>query len=307
MTSTAIVPQTDRQITTASAAQEAFTILAYGLTDNSQRQYQHTFTLWRDWCADNGVMAHDVSARHVIAFLESSDIARKTKMARLTHLRRLAQTLHTSDVSNLQFKQNYEQLQLLKLPKGKQTGKPRERRALAPDDVFEALKHWPTNSNLGLRNRAMLGVLLYAGLRRSELVALKWSDIDFAQGLVTVQHGKGDKERTIPFAGDKALDMLKRWRSCIPDYEYVFVPITKGDNAPDDTPISTETVRRVCMASGNFKPHDARRTLITNALASNSSLADVQFIAGHANGATTMGYAIVKDAKEVKGRLKLNY
>ena len=55
------------------------------------------------------------------------------------------------------------------------------------------------------------------------------------------------------------------------------------------------------------KPHDARRTLLTNLLTSGTALTAPHVIAGHSDGATTMGYAVVKDANEVKGRVKLNY
>jgi integrase len=105
----------------------------------------------------------------------------------------------------------------------------------------------------------------------------------------------------------KALDILQLWRDCVPDYEYVYVAVNRGDNIQQDIPISTETVRRVCLQSGDFKPHDARRTLITRMLLSGTALPDAQYTAGHASGATTMAYAVVKDAKEVKGRIKIDY
>lgn len=303
-----ILPQdTDRSFAPVTPLHEAFQIMAYGLTETSKRQYRHSFEAWGAWCAQNRIAPHDLSAAHVIRFLDSTPLARRTKLARLTHLRRLAQTLHTSDVSNPTLRQHYEQLQLLRLPKDDQAGNPRERKALAPDQVHEAFRHWPAHTRLGQRNRALLAVLLYAGLRRSEAVALKWSDIDFEGGLLTVRHGKGHKARTIGFASDKALDYLRRWRTQIPDYTYVFVAVNKGDTVQADKPISTETVRRVTLASGDFKPHDARRTLITRMLLSGTALPDAQYTAGHANGATTMGYAVIKDAKEVKGRIKIDY
>jgi integrase len=308
MSSQIIVQETNPPLATVDPLlRGAFEVMAYGLTETSKRQYRHSFEAWGAWCADTRTAPYDLSATNIIHFLDSIPLARKTKMARLTHLRRLAQTLHTRDVSDPTLRQNYEQLQLLKLPKDDQAGTPRERKALAPDQVFEALKHWPTHTRLGKRNRALLAVLFYTGLRRSEAVDLKWSDIDLEQGLLTVRHGKGNKERTIGFASDKALDYLYCWRAEIPDYEHVFVAVNKGDNAPTDEPISTETVRRVTMASGDFKPHDARRTLITRMLLSGTALPDAQYTAGHANGATTMGYAVIKDAKEVKGRIRIDY
>jgi integrase len=240
-----------RHLATApDALRQTFALMAYGLTETSKRQYAHTFRRWLDWCGDVGIPAQDLSATHVIAFLGSTDLARRSKQARLSHLRRLAQTLHSADIGNPRYEQNHQQLQLLKLPKDDRAGQTRERKALAPDQVYEALQHWPQKTNMGRRNRALLAVLFYAGLRRSEAVDLQWRDIDFDQGLLTVRHGKGNKERTIPFASDKALNILQLWRDCVPDYEYVFVAVNKGDNIQQDIPISTETVRRVCLQSG---------------------------------------------------------
>ena len=56
-----------------------------------------------------------------------------------------------------------------------------------------------------------------------------------------------------------------------------------------------------------FAPHDARRTLLTDILNNGGSVADAQFIAGHSNPQTTLRYAKVSDAKEVKGRIKTSY
>lgn len=170
------------------------------------------------------------------------------------------------------------------------------------------MTHWPANNNLGLRNRALLGVLFYAGLRRSEAVALKWSDIDLDGGFITVRHGKGDKERIVPLNSENPVDLLKQWRAIIPDYTYVFVAVTKGGKSiGPDAPISTETVRRICIQSGDFKPHDARRTFITNLISAGTPISGAQAAAGHARGDTTLLYAIIKDANDLKAMMKLPY
>ena len=52
---------------------------------------------------------------------------------------------------------------------------------------------------LGLRDRAMLSIYYGCGLRRNEGIQLKLKDIDFTEGKLTVQCGKGGKRRTLPF------------------------------------------------------------------------------------------------------------
>ncbi len=48
------------------------------------------------------------------------------------------------------------------------------------------------------RDRAALELLIMAGLRRSELIALNWDDIDFGAGTITVRKAKGRKQRVVP-------------------------------------------------------------------------------------------------------------
>ncbi len=56
-----------------------------------------------------------------------------------------------------------------------------------------------------------------------------------------------------------------------------------------------------------FKPHDLRRTFITEALATGTPLATVQAAAGHARGETTLRYAQAVDARTARKALKLRY
>ena len=56
-----------------------------------------------------------------------------------------------------------------------------------------------------------------------------------------------------------------------------------------------------------FKPHDLRRTFITEALATGTPLATVQAAAGHARSETTLHYAQAVDARHARRELKLRY
>lgn len=66
-----------------------------------------------------------------------------------------------------------------------------------------------TTKNLGIRDRAILEVMYATGMRVSELVGLKLSDLHLSLGLVQTL-GKGDKERIIPL-GDYAIQWLERY------------------------------------------------------------------------------------------------
>src|SRR5258708_40091439 len=63
----------------------------------------------------------------------------------------------------------------------------------------------------GIRDRALLTVIYRAGLRISEALDLKPSDVDMKTGTIHVRHGKGDKSRIVNL-GDGALAVLQLWQ-----------------------------------------------------------------------------------------------
>ena len=60
---------------------------------------------------------------------------------------------------------------------------------------------------VGICNYALLRLMIYTGLRRAEMVTLRWDDISFGDQIVTVRHGKGDKRRIAAIA-DKSDDTI---------------------------------------------------------------------------------------------------
>lgn len=289
----------------------AFDVLLYSLSDTSKRQYRHTFDKWATFADDNGIRAWELSAQNVIAFIESENLAHSTKSARISHLRKLLQTLHAQQPDNVTIESYYKQVKLVKPRQNKETlDNERDKKALKPREIFEAFDVWQGDKLVNIRNRALLAVAFYAGLRRSEIAALTWDCIDYENATVFVKHGKGDKERTVPFASKDALQHIRDWQNAMTaDYsqrKYIFCGIkNKGQGElRKDKPMHTNGIYDVMQKSGDFAPHDARRTIITSLLNAGASVSDVQFIAGHANPSTTLGYAQVKDAKEVSGRIE---
>jgi len=159
-------------------------------------------------------------------------------------------------------------------------------------DVDEAtqLVEVPVDAPLGLRDRALLELFYSSGLRLSELVGLRWRDLDLAGGLVTVL-GKGSRQRSVP-VGSHALRALNDWRADSGGTNDA--PVFPGRGGG---PITSRAVqmrlRLLAQRQGLFKrvhPHLLRHSFASHVLESSGDLRGVQELLGHADIATTQIY-----------------
>lgn len=143
---------------------------------------------------------------------------------------------------------------------------------------------------LGLRDRAMLELFYSSGLRLSELVGLRWLDLDLDAGEVRVL-GKGGKTRIVPVGRHAvaALRALGEAEGRAPD-----TPVFRGRGG---APISPRTVqarlKQLALTQGFAKrvhPHLLRHTFASHMLESSGDLRAVQELLGHADIATTQIY-----------------
>ena len=314
-----LIPNLDTEIATAGQLvfEELLDLTLATVAQSSARIYRQTFELWRDWCAENGTTALDLRPLQVLRFLGEQAVTKATRQRQLSALRKLAQMVYILAPSE-DTRRLVEALKVIKAPvasltSGETSGKERSKRALAPHEADKVLRVWDMATNTHRRNQALIAVLALGALRRSEAAVLRWQDIDFENGVVTVQHGKGDKPREVPLAGEFALDALRVWQRCqTTGRVFVFCPLRKGDHLGADKPITGTDVYRIVKATEDlcgieFKPHDLRRTFITEALATGTPLATVQAAAGHARGETTLHYAQAVDARRARKELKLRY
>jgi integrase/recombinase XerC len=167
---------------------------------------------------------------------------------------------------------------------------------LSVDDVFQLLGGIKINSELDVRDRAVLEVFYSCGVRVSELVGLNWADIDFQLGIIRVV-GKGSKERIVPI-GDVALTALqsygqeqrKKRRSSGTGETPVFLN-NRGER------ISTRSIARVVekwlKRTGiqlRMGPHGLRHSFATHLLNGGADLRVIQELLGHASLSTTQRY-----------------
>jgi len=143
---------------------------------------------------------------------------------------------------------------------------------------------------LGVRDRAMLELFYSSGLRLSELVGLRWLDLDLTQGEVRVL-GKGSKTRIVP-VGRHAVEALRALGEA--EGKAPETPVFRGRGS---APISPRTVqarlKHLALAQGFAKhvhPHLLRHTFASHMLESSGDLRAVQELLGHADIATTQIY-----------------
>ncbi len=174
--------------------------------------------------------------------------------------------------------------------------------AAAPKQAL-ALLEAPDRSTLqGLRDRAMLSVLLYHGLRREELVRLRVCDAEEREGVMHfVVHGKGAKIRYVPIAPDTLEDLaayLEEAGHGNAREHALFQPTRLGRGADPGKGLHPDGVRRLVkryarlagIRADRFSTHSLRSTSATAALDGGADIEEVARWLGHANPATTKLY-----------------
>ncbi len=174
-------------------------------------------------------------------------------------------------------------------------------KTLSEDEVDALLNAPNTDEPLGHRDRAMLELLYATGLRVSELINLKQSQINFNQGVLRIV-GKGDRERLIPI-GEEAQRWLKNFidgpRMEIlleRQTDYLF-PTRRGDRMTRQA--FWHIIKRYAEKGGirkKMSPHSLRHAFATHLLNRGADLRVVQLLLGHSDLSTTQIYTHV--AKE---------
>jgi integrase/recombinase XerD len=264
-----------------------------GLAASSLASYRRDLTAWSAWLERHAHKSLLAAERTDVEAFLAAQFQSKAKIAsinrRLSTLRRFYR-LHAAQATTAA--DPTLRVKSPKLPRSLP-------RNLSEDQVAALLGAPDTETPLGLRDRAMLETLYATGLRVSELVGLKLSQVSLDMGVVRVL-GKGNKERLVPL-GEEAIDWLKRYCTTAraelggdAKAEAVFVTARRG---PMTRQAFWQLIKRHATTAGiartALSPHTLRHAFATHLLNHGADLRVVQLLLGHSDITTTTIYTHV--------------
>jgi integrase/recombinase XerD len=155
------------------------------------------------------------------------------------------------------------------------------------------------------KHKLLLLIGYGAGLRRSEIVALKWEDILFEEHKIHVKQSKGNKDRMVmlPYS---VVAYLEDYRKLYPNDSWVFAGQYKGEALSSRT---VQAVMRTAVNKAGLKKkatvHTLRHSFATHLLEGGTDIRFIQELLGHSSIKTTMVYTHItpKAAKSIASPL----
>jgi integrase/recombinase XerD len=163
---------------------------------------------------------------------------------------------------------------------------------LSPQEVVHFLSCVDT-----FRHRTILTTCYAAGLRISEAVSLKPTDIDSQRMVIRVEQGKRQKDRYVMLS-PVLLDTLRRWWAVERSKDWLFTGEASGAH------ISKEAVQEACQRARRFSgirkpitPHSLRHAFAVHLLEYGTDVRKIQLLLGHRSLETTARYLRIATSK----------
>ncbi len=172
--------------------------------------------------------------------------------------------------------------------------------ALSKKEAKRLLAAVDTTTPMGKRDYALLMLLIYGGLRRSECADIRLEDISLKQEhyVLTIQSGKGDKRRDVPLRPD-VFRAIRHYLEAVGrqndhPHAHLFTGFTKGGKQTNrgitDRQIANIVKGHAGKAEVTATPHDLRASAITFLFDTGAPIVVIQRLVGHNDPKTTEGY-----------------
>jgi len=257
-----------------------------GLSENTLSAYGSDLKIFAKWL--KGASLVDVAEKDVVLFMESrykAGVSSRSLVRVLSSLRRFYGYLNREGLIDC------NPTALIEAPRiGRQLPE-----SLSEADVGLLLEAPEITDNLGFRDKVMLELLYATGLRVSELISLKFEQVNFRQGFVRVT-GKGNKERLVP-VGEEAMEWLEQYMlsarpAILTEKQSDFLFVTTRGSGMTRQAFWYVIKRYAKKADINkhLSPHTLRHAFATHLLNHGADLRVVQLLLGHSDLSTTQIY-----------------
>ena len=268
------------------------------LSENSAATYEECAKIFLNWLSREEVKLAAVNPQVLLSYL----IWRRTEL-------KCDELTIAKDISGLRALGSYLVRQKIwEENRAMMLDRPKASRALpkvlSVEQVDKLLDSIDVSEPLGVRDRALFELIYSCGLRISEAATLQVSNLHLKERLLIV-HGKGDKERMVPF-GESAKEKLEHYLEEVR-------PVLVGNKIVDEVfvnykgePMSRKGIwknfKALEVKAGVYaKVHTLRHSFATHLLAGGMDLRSVQELLGHSDLATTTIYTHVDDKQLREG------
>jgi integrase/recombinase XerD len=261
-----------------------------GLAKNSVESYEGDLAKLKNWAEKNGYDLLTLTIRDLrewLIDLAGENLSENSKRRAISALRGFYKFLQFDG----HIKKNPAE-DLVAPQKGSYLPK-----FLNQNDVESLLSVPDVSTEIGLRDKAILELMYACGLRVSETVDLKMSDIDADVGILTCK-GKGSKTRKVPI-GKSAIEWVKRYlilrrKKQNIEINNLFVNFS-------GRPINRQTIFKFIkeyaekIGLEDVSPHTLRHSFATHLVQNRADIRSVQQMLGHADISTTQIYTHLTD------------
>ena len=269
-----------------------YLVVERGLSRNTLDAYGRDLTRYADFIIRSKIDGPTaVGSSDILRFLtglKQAGLSARSRARALVALRMFHKFLHAENIVDANPADRIEAPKSLKkLPD-----------TLSPQEVEKLLDSPQGEENLDYRDRAMFEILYATGLRVSELISIKLSDLQLDVGYL-VAFGKRSKQRIVPI-GEEAVSALSA-------YLKLSRPFLEKDTGAPEVFLNRsgrgltrqgfwKIIKRRAQQTGiskNITPHTLRHSFATHLLDNGADLRSVQMMLGHADISTTQIYTHV--------------
>ena len=180
-----------------------------------------------------------------------------------------------------------------------------KREEILYEDLVDLYSVYQAGGLIGKRNKVMLGVLIYQGVKRSELEKLKISDVDMERGLIRIPSTGNTNSRILSLQAHQILDLNKYLYEVRPELniensEALFISQGSGKKLANALSFLMRRIRKEYEIK--LTATGIRQCVISKWL-EEKNLREVQYMAGHRNVSSTFKYG-VKSLEELSEEIE---